>query len=267
MTCEQKIIIAGPCSANSESQTREAAHMVVSVASSILNQSMDIFVRSPMTKEPTFPSDWTGPGEKGFIWLVHICNELRVKPATEITTPDEAKAVVKICNRFGIHGLFVWFGSKCFGGVDIRDSVKILKSIPNIKIGFKNPPNDNSREWQGRIAWAMNGGVDTDSFFFIGRGHDPQKSKNPLGLRNLPNYEETISLAMHTKMGTILDPSHMGGTPEKVLKVLQNAPNNKFDGWMIEACPTPTWTDREQRLNRNDFTKAMQIIAQSLIHD
>lgn len=266
MTCEQKIIIAGPCSAESQRQTNEAARMVVLEVLNITNR-LDIFVRSPMTKEPTFPSDWTGPGAEGFRWLVKICNEFKVKPATEITSPNEAKAVARISNKLGIHGLFVWFGSLHFKGKDIRDSIQILKDVPNLKIGIKNPPNDNSRNWRGRINWAMEGGANTQNLILIGRGHDPQNLKNPLGLRNLPNHEETIFLGEMRGLKIILDPSHMGGTPEKVLKILQDAPNTKFDGWMIETCPSPTKTDEKQRLDPQNFKKALSIIAQSLQHD
>ncbi len=265
MTCEQKIIIAGPCSAESQRQTIEAAMMVVSEVRAVFSkQDMNICVRSPITKESTFPSDWTGPGEKGFRWLVNICNELQVKPATEITTPEDAKIVAKICDKFGIHGLFVWFGSVRFRGMDIKDSVQILKDIPHLKIGIKNPPNENSRTWRGRIDWALAGGANVKNLHLIGRGHDPEGSKNHLMLRNLPNYDETIFLGEMRGLKIILDPSHMGGTPARVLEVLKNAPNNEFDGWMIEACPTPTKTDENQRLDLQNFRKALGIIAQSL---
>lgn len=267
MTCEQKIIIPGPCSAETLRQINEAARMVVLETQDILKDQVDIFVRSPMTKEPTFPSDWLGPGEKGFKWLVKICNEFKVKPATEITSPNEAKTVARISNNLGIHGLFIWFGSLHFKGKDIRKSIQILRDIPNLKIGIKNPPNDNLRNWQGRIDWAMEGGANINNLLLIARGHDPQKLENPFELRNLPNHEETISLGQERKLKIILDPSHMGGTPEKVLKVLQNAPNTKFDGWMIETCPTPTKTDEKQRLDLQNFRKALGIIAQSLQHD
>lgn len=226
---EKKILIAGPCSAESERQTVAAAVMVVSMVQAICGQdSMEVFIRSPLTKEPTFPSNWTGPGEKGFKWLIRVCNELGVKPATEVTSVSEAKTIVRLCNQIGVHGLFAWFGSRLFKGEVIKELTEIFKDLPNLHIGVKNPPNENVRGWEGRVQWALAGGVDKKTTFLIDRGFDPQGRDNPFGLRNIPNEDITFGLSDKLGCGRIKDPVHSGGTPENALGVLRRSQGKRF---------------------------------------
>ena len=263
MTCEQKIIIAGPCSAESEIQTWIAATMVTTAISAVLGKNkVRVAIRSPLTKEPTFPSTWIGPGEEGFRWLVDACKESDAIPATEITSVQEAIVVLRLCNELQVNKLFIWFGSRFFKGQEIKKAIHLLMNgVTDLQVGLKNPPNANTRDWEGRIAWALAGGIAPSNLWLIGRGHDPQGLDNPLELRNLPNDEETMSLGKKHGLKIISDPSHKGGTSEKVLTVLQETPNDQFDGWMLETCPTRTKTDDKQRLDTENFIQAVQVIS------
>ena len=262
---EKKILIAGPCSAESERQTVAAAVMVTSMVQAIIGRDIvEVFIRSPLTKEPTFPSDWTGPGEKGFRWLIKVCNELGVMPATEVTSVSEAKTIARLCNKIGVHGIFAWFGSRLFKGEVIKESTEIIKDLPNLHIGVKNPPNENVRDWEGRVQWALVGGVNEKKIFLIDRGFDPQGRNNPLRLRNIPNEEMTFMLSDKLGCRRIKDPVHSGGSPEKALEVLRLSQSKKFNGWMLYASPTPTKTDEKQRLDEFHFAEAMRIIGRSM---
>jgi len=266
---DRKILIAGPCSAKSERQTVAAAVMVVSVTRAICDDRLDIFVRSPMTKEPTFPTDWTGPGEKGLRWLIKACNELGVSPSSEITDIKDARAAARQCNKLRAHGFFAWFGSKKSTGGHLAEWSVIIKDIPNLRVGIKNPPQKDPREWEGRIRWVLEAGIPPESIHLIDRGFAPQGRDNPLGHRNLLNFQYSPVLQEQFHLGeTCLDPQHSGGSPEKALAILENDPLGCDRSiWMLEACPTQTLTDEKQRLDLCHFVSAMRIISRRLDYE
>lgn len=263
---EKKILIAGPCSAKSEVQTVAAAVMVVAITKAFCRDDLDIFVRSPMTKEPTMPSKWIGPGEKGLIWLINACNDLGVNPATEITDTKDARAVARQCNKLGVHSFFAWFGSKANTSHELAEQSVIIKDIPNIQIGVKNPPQEDSREWEGRVSWIMDAGIPKEKIHLIDRGFAPQGRDNPLGHRNLLNFQISQNLREKLQLGeTGLDASHSGGSPNNTLAILKKDPlGNRRSLWVLEACPTLTLTDDTQRLDCERFIEAMKIISQSI---
>ena len=62
----------------------------------------------------------------------------------------------------------------------------------------------------------------------------------------------------------IIDPSHMGGTVENVLKITREAMHyresgSSFDGFIFEVHPDPTiaWTDAKQQLTWEQFDQLM----------
>lgn len=266
---EQKIIIPGPCSADSERQTIAAATMVVSVITAICGNKAKIAVRSPMVKQPTLPSEWTGPGEKGLVWLLRICNESGVGVATEITSKQDALAVARQCNKLGAVGFVGWLGSKTGSGRHLTEWFKIIKDLPNLKVFVKNPAQEDPREWRGRVGWILEAGIPAADIHLVDRGYAPQGRENPKGHRNLLNFGLSNQIQLELKLGgTCLDPQHSGGTPDKALEILREDPlGNKRHAWMLEACPSPTLTDEKQRLNLSNFIKAIEIISVGLNHD
>ncbi len=76
-------------------------------------------------------------------------------------------------------------------------------------------------------------------------------------------------MAMRVKRSTglkmILDPSHIGGRQDKVIKVVREAildPSVNFDGFMIEvhADPKGALTDARQQLSVPEFINLMEEI-------
>jgi len=83
------------------------------------------------------------------------------------------------------------------------------------------------------------------------RGFHPDGMKNLQGLRNIPDWEMVRRVKEQTGLPMIIDPSHVGGTVDKVIKIATEASETGlFDGLLIEAHPTPTVarTDAKQQL-------------------
>lgn len=102
------------------------------------------------------------------------------------------------------------------------------------------------------------------------RGFAPGEDKpNPLGLRNIPDWEMAKRVQKITGLPMIIDPSHMDGTVPKVISVIEEGlqinPNNVDNdewGWMIEAHPHPieAQTDAKQQLTPDRLRQTVEII-------
>ena len=260
---EAKVFIAGACAPHSKAQMRESAIMVASVTRAIFaDKLVSVFIRTVATKEPTLPIKWTGAGVATWLHGLEVCQETGTSPATEITSIEEAENFGLLCKLFGTKIALIWFGSRLFKGRQIQESTEIvMKSVPELLVAIKNPPNENPRDWDGRTRWALESGIDPNRVFIINRGFDPQQRENHQRLRNIPNHDMTFSLAQNLKVRTILDASHSGGSPCLVQLILKGPKSQKYDGWMLETSPTPTKTDEKQRLTLSKFISATRIVA------
>ena len=73
------IVIAGPCSAETEEQ-------VMTTACQLAKNGIRIF-RAGIWKPRTKPGGFEGIGEEGLPWLERVKNELGMLIATEVATP------------------------------------------------------------------------------------------------------------------------------------------------------------------------------------
>ena len=127
-------IIAGPCSAESESQILTIAHEIKDVA--------HVF-RAGVWKPRTSPSSFQGVGEKGLRWLQKAKSETGLKILTEVAT---AKHVEK-CLLAGIDML--WIGARTtVNPFYVQEIASALKGV-NIPVFVKNPIHPEIGLWLG----------------------------------------------------------------------------------------------------------------------
>jgi chorismate mutase len=126
LTENEPLIIAGPCSAESERQLYDTAFELSK------NKLVKIF-RAGIWKPRTRPNGFEGVGEKGLKWLAEIKSKTKLLTAVEVASPKH----VELCLKYNID--ILWIGARTTGnpfsiqeiadslvGTDIPVMVKIL---------------------------------------------------------------------------------------------------------------------------------------------
>lgn len=231
---KRPIIIAGPCSVESEAQ-------VLTTARQLAADGIKIF-RGGIWKPRTSPGGFEGIGEIGLPWMKKVKEETGMLIATEVAT----KAHVELALEAGID--LVWIGARTsanpFAVQEIADS--IAASGKDIPVLVKNPVNPDLELWIGAMKRIYNAGVHR-----IGAIHRGFSSYGKHLYRNLPQWHIPIELQRrYPNLPILCDPSHITGKRELIASVSQQALDMNFDGLIIEShCnPDEAWSDKNQQL-------------------
>lgn len=232
-----KMLIAGPCSAEDYSQIR-------SIAEGIAEFKVDYF-RAGVWKPRTRPSEFEGVGVEALSWLKEIQKEFSLKVCTEVATPNH----VEQCLSYGIDAL--WIGARTttnpFSVQDIAEALRGEK----IPIFVKNPLNPDLKLWIGAIERLKRVGI--ENVYAVHRGFSLADNGN---YRQTPLWQIPIELKrIFPDLNIICDPSHIAGKRELVESLSQTAMNLGLDGLMIEVHHNPeiAKTDSKQQLSIKDF--------------
>ena len=230
---KRPIIIAGPCSAETEEQ-------VMSTATDLAKAGIKIF-RAGIWKPRTKPGGFEGVGEEGLVWLERVQKETGMLVATEVATRQHVEAALK-------HGVDVlWIGARTsanpFAMQEIADTLKGV----DVPVLVRNPVNPDLELWIGAMQRLHNAGITR-----IGAIHRGFSAYGKHLYRNMPQWHIPIELRRRLPNMTIFcDPSHIGGKRELVAPLSQQAMDLGFDGLIIEShCdPDCAWSDKSQQVN------------------
>ncbi len=226
------LVIAGPCSAETEEQVMETARQLA-------GKGVRIF-RAGIWKPRTKPGGFEGVGTAGLPWLKEVQKETGMYVATEVATPkhvyDSLKAGIDL----------LWIGARTtanpFAVQEIADALKGT----DVPILIKNPVNPDLELWIGAFERICNAGLKR-----LGAIHRGFSSYDKKIYRNLPHWHIPIELRRRIPNLPILcDPSHIGGKKELVASLAQQAMDLNFDGLIIEShCqPENAWSDADQQI-------------------
>lgn len=229
---KRPLIIAGPCSAESEEQ-------VLKTADQLAKQGVRIF-RAGIWKPRTKPGGFEGVGEIGLPWLKKVKEQTGMYVATEVATARHVFEALK-------HNIdILWIGARTsanpFAMQEIADALKGI----DIPVLIKNPVNPDLELWIGAIERIYNAGI--HRIGVIHRGFSTYDKKI---YRNQPAWHIPIELRRRLpELPIICDPSHIGGKRELVAPLSQQAMDLGFDGLMIEShCePDTAWSDKAQQI-------------------
>lgn len=232
-SAHRPLLIAGPCSAESEEQVMETCRS--------LAQSCQVQVlRAGIWKPRTRPDSFEGVGAIGLPWLVAAGKALNLPVTTEVANKNH----VELALQAGVDML--WIGARTtvnpFAVQEIADALRGV-SIPVL---IKNPVNPDLELWIGAFERLEKVGI-TD-MAAIHRGFSVYKHPK---YRNVPNWE--IPIALKERMPAlklVCDPSHIAGKSELIQEVSQKAMDLNFDGLMIETHRDPehAWSDARQQV-------------------
>lgn len=226
------LVIAGPCSAESEAQVLESARRL---------QALRIdYLRAGIWKARTRPLSFEGIGGTALPWLVRAGREYGMKTATEVATAGHVEAALH-------HGVdLLWIGARTtvnpFSVQEIADALRGA----TVPVLVKNPTSPDLGLWTGALERINRAGV--RALGVIHRGFSVASSPR---FRNPPMWELAIEFRRrHPDIPIITDPSHITGRRELIQDIAQQALDLGLDGLMVEAHPNPdqAWSDAEQQV-------------------
>lgn len=229
---KRPIVIAGPCSAESEEQ-------VMKTAIQLANRGIKIF-RAGIWKPRTKPGGFEGVGEKGLPWLQRVKKETGMYVTTEVANAKHVEAALKA--NIDI----LWIGARTtanpFAVQEIADSLKGV----DIPVLIKNPVNPDLELWIGAFERLNMVGIKK-----LGAIHRGFSSFDKKIYRNLPQWHIPIELRRRLpELPIFCDPSHIGGKRELVAPLCQQAMDLGFNGLIVEShcSPDEAWSDSFQQI-------------------
>ena len=230
-------IIAGPCSAESETQ-------VLDCARSLARHGVKVF-RAGVWKPRTRPGNFEGSGAQALQWLQDVKSETGMAVTTEVANARHIEAALKA----GID--MIWIGARTttspFAIQEIADALRGT----DIPVLVKNPINTELELWIGAFERLAGAGV--THLAAIHRGFSSYGERI---YRYSPQWQIPIELRRRIPGLPILcDPSHMSGRSDLVAPLSQMALDMKADGLFIEVHPDPehALSDRKQQLTPIEF--------------
>lgn len=226
------LVIAGPCSAETEEQVLKIAH-------ELKDSDVSIF-RAGIWKPRTRPGGFEGVGEIGLKWLQKAKKETGLLMGTEVATAAHCKLALE-------HDIDVlWVGARTtanpFAVQEIADTLKGTDKI----VLIKNPVNPDLSLWLGGVERLHMAGI--EKLGVIHRGFSTyEKTK----YRNIPEWQIAIELQnKFPDLPLIIDPSHITGDRKMILEVTQEALDLNYDGMIIETHTDPdnAWSDAAQQV-------------------
>ena len=234
---EFPLLIAGPCSAETQEQVIETAKGIKKVGAQIL--------RAGIWKPRTRPGNFEGVGAIGLKWMQEAKKQTGLLTATEVANPNHVELALQ-------HDIDIfWIGARTsvnpFAVQEIADALKGLDKI----VLVKNPINPDLALWIGALERIEKAGITK-----LGAIHRGFSSYKKMKYRNEPLWQIPIDLkTQFPNLPMINDPSHISGKSENVFDVAQTAIQLKFDGLMIETHinPKDAWSDARQQITPNEL--------------
>lgn len=229
---EKPLVIAGPCSAESEKQVME-------IAERMDRNYMQVF-RAGIWKPRTKPGSFEGVGAIGLNWLKRVKDEFNMPIATEVANASHAKLALE----FDVD--YLWIGARStVNPFTIQEIAESLRDTDKIVL-VKNPVNPDLDLWIGALERLAAQGIKN-----LGVIHRGFSSHNKSKYRNNPQWQIALELKDRFPNIPILgDPSHITGRRDLIAEVAQQAFNLEYNGLMVEVHNNPdeAWSDAKQQI-------------------
>ena len=235
------LVIAGPCSAETENQVLKIAH-------DLKDTDVTVF-RAGIWKPRTRPGMFEGVGSIGLEWLRKVKQETGLLIATEVANSNH----VKLALDYDIDVL--WIGARStVSPFIVQEIAEALEGSDKIVL-IKNPVNPDLSLWIGGVERLYTSNI--KKLGFIHRGFSTyDKSK----YRNNPEWQIPIEIQnKFPDIPLICDPSHICGRRDTIQDVSQTALDLNFDGLMVETHwdPDNAWSDSNQQIKPAVLIKMM----------
>ena len=231
-TLPRPMVIAGPCSAESEEQVMETARGLAAGGIHVY--------RAGIWKPRTHPGHFEGVGVEGLKWLRRVKQETGMRVCTEVASEKHAYECIK-------HGIdMVWLGARTTANPFLVQEIANALQDTDIPVLVKNPVNPDLDLWIGALERLNRAGI--RKLGVIHRGFSTTES---ILYRNSPGWQIAIELrARYPELPFFADPSHMGGDRKYIREISQRAMDLGLEGLMVEShCnPAVALSDAKQQL-------------------
>lgn len=229
---EYPLMIAGPCSAETEEQ-------ILKTVRGLIDKRIQVF-RAGVWKPRTRPGNFEGHGKKALPWLKKVKEKTGLKIAIEIANAYHAELAL----QYDID--IFWIGARTsvnpFAVQEIADAIKGSGKI----ILIKNPVNPDLSLWIGAVERFDKVGI-TD----LGIIHRGFSSYRQGDYRNEPKWQIALDFkSRFPNIPMILDPSHICGRRDCIYDMAQMGLDLQYQGFMIETHynPDKAWSDAKQQV-------------------
>ncbi|BDW93013.1 cytochrome c4 [Flagellimonas marinaquae] len=242
MNLDHPLVVAGPCSAETEEQVLKIAHDL---------KDTDVsYYRAGIWKPRTRPGNFEGVGAIGLKWLQKVKEETGLKTATEVAN----RAHVDLALEHDIDML--WIGARStVSPFIVQEIADALEGTDKVVL-VKNPVNPDLSLWLGAVERLYSANI--KKLGVIHRGFSTyEKTK----YRNIPEWQLAIELQTRfPDLPIVNDPSHITGKRDMVFDVSQTALDLNFDGLMIETHydPDNAWSDAAQQVTPKTLVQIMK---------
>ena len=242
---KRPLVIAGPCSAETEEQ-------VIATAKQLADNGVKVF-RAGIWKPRTKPGGFEGNGVKALPWLQTVKKETGMLTATEVATAKHVEEALK----YGVD--LLWIGARTTADpFAVQESADTLQGT-DVPVLIKNPVNPDLELWIGALQRLNNAGIRR-----LGAIHRGFSTYDKKLYRNLPQWHIPIELRRRIpELPIICDPSHISGRRDLIAPLCQQAMDLQFDGLIIESHidPDNAWSDASQQVT----PEVLNIILNNLV--
>src|SRR5471030_549596 len=246
-TKNEPLLIAGPCSAETEDQLVATAHLLAKTGKVSA-------LRAGIWKPRTRPGEFEGIGSIGLEWLKRASVETGLPTTVEVATGKHVEEALKA----GVD--ILWVGARStVNPFTVQEIADALRGV-DVPVMVKNPVNPDLSLWIGALERINNAGI--TKLAAIHRGFSSYEKS---AFRNEPMWDLAINLKTHApELPIICDPSHICGNRELIPYIAQKALDLDMQGLIIESHidPSVAWTDAKQQLTPaalNDIMSRLEV--------
>ena len=243
---DHPLVIAGPCSAETEAQVLKIAHQ--------LKDSDATVFRAGIWKPRTRPGNFEGVGALGLKWMQKAKEETGMMTTTEVANANHVDLALK-------HDVdILWIGARTTVSPFIVQEIAEALQGTDKTVLIKNPVNPDLSLWLGAVERFYT--ADVKNLGVIHRGFSTYEKTR---YRNNPEWQIAVDLQNRfPDLPLILDPSHIAGRRDIIFELSQTALDLNYDGLMIETHHDPdnAWSDAAQQITPKtliQFTEDLRI--------
>ncbi|MGB3586381.1 MAG: bifunctional 3-deoxy-7-phosphoheptulonate synthase/chorismate mutase type II [Tunicatimonas sp.] len=226
------LIIAGPCSAETEEQLYDTVKAVKEQGVTLM--------RAGVWKPRTRPNTFEGVGQEALQWIQDIKKDLNVQFSTEVANAMHVEEAL----HYGIDVL--WVGARSTVSPFIVQEIADALRGCDVPVLVKNPINPDLALWMGALERLNQAGVTK-----LGAIHRGFSTYQKTRFRNVPMWQLPIEMKRQLPgLPMICDPSHIMGKREDIAEASQIAMDLNFEGLIIETHrdPEQAWSDARQQV-------------------
>lgn len=244
-----KVLMAGPCSAESREQVLETA---IGIAAYYPNA----ILRAGIWKPRTRPGMFEGVGEQALPWLAEAKKVTGLRVAIETASVKH----IDLALKNGVD--MIWIGARTtvnpFLVQELADSLKGV----DIPVFVKNPIHPDLQLWIGGLERFYKAGI--TKLAAIHRGFHAFENS---GYRNVPRWQLVHALkSRYPELPVICDISHIAGHREFLPMIAQQAYDLNLEGLMVEThCdPTSALSDAAQQVTPEALNELLTSLVKRL---